>query len=244
MSVKDFFKRMDTREDIGDRDEDYGTPYVEDEYEDSDRGYGRAGRRNAPEYREPTRKTARYASDDEGEGRYANSNRTYSRDEYHDDRPEEDRESEGAYGEIDNDRTATYYEPQRGYQTGYRSRGDRLNRRNDMRRQEPDIKCYLPTDISACREEIVRTLQDGDTAAVDIRKLDPASILRLSDFLYGVSLALRADMGLLDDSSVLVLHTTPVDSDTIRTAVAAYEADLEEVAADVEASFDPVADVE
>lgn len=242
MSVKDFFKRMDTREDIGDRDEDYGTPYVEDEYEDSGRGYGRAGRRHAPEYREPTRNTARYASDDEGEGRYVNSDHTYSRGEYHDDRPEENREPEGEYGEIDNDRTATYYEPQRGYQTGYRNRGDRLNRRNDMRRQEPDIKCYLPTDISVCREEIVRTLQDGDTAAIDIRKLDPASILRLSDFLYGVSLALRADMGLLDDSTVLVLHTVPADATAIRMAVDAFEADCEED--DAEAVCEPVADDE
>lgn len=221
MSVKKFFKDLGTREDIEDRDEDYGDTYSDDDYDPRDRRKG-SRRRDVDEndeYYEPSRsESRRRAAEEDYDDYYDEPRRTDRR--YTDDRPT--RRGEDRYGDRYEDRDdmndaydgdAEYYEPRRGrLRSGVGGRGVGAAARYAVKK-EPTVQCFLPSTYMEHREELVAALKEGNVVVVDVRKLEPSAMMRLLDFMSGVGQALEADMYRLDDSTMIVLSREDVELD-------------------------------
>ncbi len=217
MSVKNFFKNLGEREDIEDRDEDYGDAYSDDDYDPRDRRRG--DRRRAVDeddgYYEPSRGESRRRPAEEDRDYYGEPRRTERR--YTDDRMT--RRSEDRYGDRYDDRddmndaydsNAEYYEPRGGRR--WSEEGGRRAARYAPKK-EPTVQCFLPSTYMECREELVAALKEGNVVVVDVRKLENSAMMRLLDFMSGVGQALEADMYRLDDSTMIVLSREDVELD-------------------------------
>lgn len=229
MSVKNFFRNLGAQEDIGDRDEDYGDTYSDDDYDSRDRR--RSDRRRDAdendEYYEPSRSESRRRPVEEDYGDYYDEpRRPDSRTErrYADSRTA--RRGEDRYGDRYEDRNdvrnepddeydsnAKYYEPRSG-----RSWPGASGRRNGTTvryaaKKEPSVQCFLPSTHMQCRGELVSALKEGNVVVVDVRKLESSAITRLLDFMSGVGQALEADMYRLDDSTMIVLSRVEIELD-------------------------------
>lgn len=280
MSVKKFFKDLGTREDIEDRDEDYGDAYSDDDYDSRDRRRGdrrRADSRYADEddvYYEPSRSGSRRRSsedDDYDEPRrtsddeddyYGGSRRSDSRSRREEGRTDrrhtDDRAARRGDGRAvrpddrsdDRDEAdyadAEYYDPSRE-----RRRPSAGGRRAGVTektatKKAPSVLCFLPDTYMACREELVAGLKEGNVVVVDMRKLEPAAMMRLLDFMSGVGQALEADMFRLDDSTMIVLTREEIelDVDDLLDRMGDDEESDEETDADIDEEMDEEMDEE
>lgn len=222
MSVKKFFKDLGTREDIEDRDEDYGDAYSDDDYDSRDRrkvGRHRDADGNNDEYYEPSRsESRRRPAEDDYDDYYDEPRRTERR--YTDGRTA--RRGEDRYGDRCEDRDdvndvydgdAEYYEPRRGHlqpSVGVRRTGAAARY---AAKKEPTVQCFLPSTYMEHREELVNALKEGNVVVVDVRKLEAAAMMRLLDFMSGAGQALDADMYRLDDSTMVVLSRVDIELD-------------------------------
>lgn len=230
MSVKNFFRNLGTQEDIGDRDEDYGDTYSDDDYDSRDRR--RSDRRRGAdvndEYYEPSRSESRRRPAEEDyddyydeprrpdsrpEHRYADGRTTRRAEDRYGDRYEDRYEVRNEPGDV-YDSNAEYYEPRGGGQwSGVGSRRTGTTTRY-VTKKEPTVQCFLPGTYMECREELVSALKEGNVAVVDVCKLESSAITRLLDFMSGVGQALEADMYRLDDSTMIVLSRVEIELDT------------------------------
>lgn len=223
MAVKKFFKDLGTQEDIGDRDEDYGDAYLDDEPRNRRKGDRRRDADGNDEYYEPSRsESRRRAAEEDYDDYYDEPRRTERR--YTDERTT--RRGEDRYGDRYDDHydarnepddaydsDAEYYEPRRGrLRPNVGGRGVGAVARYAVKK-EPTVQCFLPDTYMECREELVNALKEGNVVVVDVRKLEAAAMMRLLDFMSGAGQALDADMYRLDDSTMIVLSREDVELD-------------------------------
>lgn len=237
MSVKKFFRNLDTQEDIGDRDEDYGDTYFDDDSRDRRKNDRRRDTDASDGYYEPSRNEARrrpaeeeyndyYGESRRADRRYADNYATRRSEDGYGDRYDA---RNGASETYDSD--AEYYEPRRDRRWAEESGRRAGTAARYATKKEPSVQCFLPNTYMQHREELVGVLKEGNVAVVDMRKLDVSAMTRLLDFMSGVAQALEADMYRLEDSTMIVLSREEIelDVDDLRACMGDDEEPAEEV---------------